>query len=119
MRWVLWRLSARYGDVLLWLGAGKPFHVLVPRSAIIDRAAPGKADKIADAARIRDLAAELEIGDLSPLDGADRLLHAFGRELSSRATHFMDFHFLEISVGQIVRLPPRNEIGVVALDSNL
>src|ERR1700722_1749883 len=105
--------------LLLWLGAGKPFHVPVPRSAIIDRAAPGKADKIADAARIRDLAAERAIGDLLPLDGADRLLHAFGRELSRRAANLVDLHVLEIAGGQIIGLPPREEIGVVALDSNL
>src|ERR1700733_13766351 len=119
MRWVLWRLSAKYCDVLLWLGAGKPFHVLVPRSAIIDRAAPGKADKIADAARIGDLAAEFAICNRLPLDGADRLFHAPGRERSRRANNLVDLHVLEIAVGQIIRLPPCEEIGVVALDSSL
>src|SRR3984957_14274389 len=105
--------------LLLWLGAGKPFHVLVPRSAIIDRAAPGKADKIADAARIGDLAAEFAICNRLPLDGADRLFHAPGRERSRRANNLVDLHVLEIAVGQIIRLPPCEEIGVVALDSSL
>ena len=61
-------------------GAGKPFHVLVTGSAIIDRAAPGEADKIADAARAGDLAAEFPISNLLPLDGANRSLDALGRE---------------------------------------
>ena len=59
---------------LLWPSAGKPFHVLVPGSAIVDRAASGEADKIAHAARVGYFAAEFAMGNLLPLDGANRLL---------------------------------------------
>jgi hypothetical protein len=46
----------------------------------IDRPVAGEADKITHAARVGDQAAELSISNLFPLDGADRLLDAFGRK---------------------------------------
>src|ERR1700721_1757626 len=104
---------------LLWLCAGKPFDVLVPGAAIIDGSAAGEADKIADAARVGDQAAELAIGDLAPLDGADRFLNALCRERHPGATELVAFDVLEIAVGKIIGLPTRNEVGVVALDLNL
>ena len=52
--------------------------MLVAGAAVIDGAASRETDEIADAARVRDPAAEFAISDLLPLDGADRLLDAFG-----------------------------------------
>src|SRR5260370_39133058 len=59
MGWVLWRVAANNAMGLSWLCAGEPFDVLVPGAAIIDGSAAGEADKIADAARVGDQAAEL------------------------------------------------------------
>src|SRR5271169_1554071 len=67
------------------LRAGEPFDVMVDRAAVIDGAPAGEADEIADAARSGDETAEFAISNRLALNGADRLLDPFGRELVRRA----------------------------------
>src|SRR5579871_118379 len=64
--------------LLSWLGAGEPFDVFVAGAAVVDGAAAGQTDEIADTARVRDQAAEFAIGYFLPLDGADSFLDANG-----------------------------------------